>query len=37
MNDLLNYNGPGERAADAGVRWDRWFDMAERDVYFLPL
>ena len=37
MNDLLNYNGPGERAADAGINWGRWFTMTERDVYFLPL
>lgn len=37
MNDLLNYNGPGERAADAGVDWGRWFEMSARDVYFLPL
>ncbi len=37
MNDLLNYNGPGERAADAGVNWGRWFTMSERDVYFLPV
>lgn len=37
MNDLLNYNGPGEREPEDNLRSNRWFRKAARNIWFLGL
>jgi len=37
MNDLLNYNGPGEREPGEDLRSRRWFRKAARNIWFLRL
>ena len=37
MNDLLNYNGPGEREPGDGVTSARFFRNSRRNIWFLPL
>jgi len=37
MNDLLDYNGPGEREPGDGVSSARWFKNIPKKLYFLTI